>query len=87
MQIVVGHLAATTTAEALAQLFDPYGRIASVRLITARDTGWSRSFALVEMPDATAAQAALDGRQGATLGGRTLTVNEARQREEQRPRG
>jgi cold-inducible RNA-binding protein len=87
MNIYVANLAYTTTEEELSQLFEPYGIVASVRIITERDTGRSRGFGFVEMPDATEAQAAIDGLNGTALGGRTLTVTEARPREEQRPRG
>lgn len=88
MQIFVGNLAFTTTEEELAQLFHPYGEIARVRIMTDRDTGRSRGFGFVEMPNATEAQAAIDGLNGTSLGGRALTVNEARQREERgTPRG
>jgi cold-inducible RNA-binding protein len=86
MHIFVGNLAFTTTEEELAQLFHPYGEIASIRIMTDRDTGRSRGFGFVEMPDATEAQAAIDGLNGTALGGRQLTVNEARPREERRPR-
>ena len=86
MNIFVGNLAFTTTEEELAQLFHPYGEIASVRIMTDRETGRSRGFGFVEMPDAIQAQAAITGLNGTALGGRTLTVNEARPREEQRPR-
>jgi cold-inducible RNA-binding protein len=86
MNIFVGNLAFTTTEEELAELFHPYGEIASIRIMTDRDTGRSRGFGFVEMPDATAAQAAIDELNGTSLGGRALTVNEARPREERRPR-
>jgi RNA recognition motif-containing protein len=84
MNIFVGNLAFTTTEEELRQVFEPYGIVERVQIITDRDTGRSRGFGFVEMPDATEAQAALDGLRGMTLGGRALTVNEARQREERR---
>ena len=91
MTLYVMNLAYTTTEEELAQLFHPYGEIASVRIITERDTGRSRGFGFVEMPDATEAQAAIDGLNGRSLGGRLLTVNEARPRDDgdgrRRPRG
>jgi RNA recognition motif-containing protein len=89
MRIFVGNLAFTTTEEALAQLFAPYGSVARAQIIMERDTGRSRGFAFVEMPDATEAQAALEGLQGVTLGGRMLTVNEARRHagEQRLPRG
>jgi RNA recognition motif-containing protein len=47
-----------------------------------RDTGRSRGFGFVEMPNAPEAQAAIDGLHGTSLGGRTVVVNEAREREE-----
>jgi RNA recognition motif-containing protein len=87
MNIFIGNLAWTTTEEDLAQLFHPYGEIARVQIATDRDTGRSRGFGFVEMPDVTEAQAAIDGLNGTSLGGRPLTINEARQREERRPRG
>jgi RNA recognition motif-containing protein len=86
MNIFVGNLAFTTTEEELAQLFHPYGEIASVRIMTDRETGRSRGFGFVEMPDTTEAQAAIDGLNGTSQGERTLTVSEARPREERRPR-
>jgi RNA recognition motif-containing protein len=87
MRIFVGNLAWTTTEDELHHLFYGYGAVENVQIITDRNTGRSRGFGFVEMPDATAAQAAIDGLQGATLGGRTLTVNEAHPREgEIRPR-
>jgi cold-inducible RNA-binding protein len=82
MNIFVGNLAWSTTEEDLAQLFHPYGEIASVRILTDRDTGRSRGFGFVEMPNATEANAAIVGLQGATLEGRMLSVSEARPREE-----
>ena len=86
MNIYVTNLTYTTTEEELSQLFEPYGIVESVRIITDRETGRSRGFGFVEMPDATEAQAAIDGLHGTSLGGRPLTVSEARPREERRPR-
>jgi RNA recognition motif-containing protein len=82
MRICVRNLAFTTTEEELAQLFHPYGEIASVRILQDRDTGRSRGFGFVEMPDTTEAQAAIAGLTGTSLEGRSLNVNEARPREE-----
>ena len=82
MRIFVGSLALTTPEAELRQAFTPYGRVASVRILQDRDTGRSRGFGFVEMPDAKEAQAAIEGLNGRELGGRLLTVNEARQREE-----
>ena len=85
MNIYVTNLAYTTTEEELSQLFEPYGSVESVRIITDRDTGRSRGFGFVEMPDATEARAAIAGLNGTALGGRALTVDEARPREGRRP--
>jgi cold-inducible RNA-binding protein len=87
MQIYVNNFPFTTTEEELRHLFEPYGTVETARIVTDRDTGRPRGFGFVEMPNATEAQAALEGLNGASLGGRTLTVNEARPREERRPRG
>ena len=63
-------------------MFTPYGRVERVQILQDRETGRSRGFGFVEMPDATAAQAAIDGLNGRSLGGQLLTVNEARERED-----
>jgi RNA recognition motif-containing protein len=55
MRIFAANSAFTTTEEELAQLFHPYGEIASVRIMTDRETGGSRGFGFVEMPSATEA--------------------------------
>jgi len=81
-QIFIGGLAYTTTRDEVRQLFAAYGEVAYVHLITEWETGRSRGFGFVEMPDAIEAQAAIEGLHGTRLGGRTLTVTEARQREE-----
>ncbi len=90
-QIFVGNLAYTTTREELRQLFEAYGAVEHVHLVTERETGRSRGFAFVTMGNAPEARAAIAELQGTTFGGRTLTVTEARQREERhgprRPRG
>jgi len=84
MRIFVANIAFTTTEEELSQLFESYGIVDRAQIMTDRDTGRSRGFGFVEMPDATEAQAAIDGLNGTSLGGRQLTVNEARPREERR---
>jgi len=82
MQIYVGNLVFTATADDVRQLFEPYGDVARVHLPEDRETGRPRGFGFVEMPDATEAQAAIGGLNGTSLGGPQLTVNEARPREE-----
>ena len=84
MNIYVSNIAFTATTQDLRQLFRSFGAVAKINIITDRDTGQSRGFGFVEMPDSTAAKAAIQGLQGKELAGRTLTVNEAKPRE---PRG
>src|SRR5262249_6176370 len=84
VNIYVGNLEFTTTDYDLRQLFEPYGEVDAVRVIIDRDTGRSKGFGFVEMPDSTTAKAAIAGLQGKELAGRTLTVNEAKPREPRR---
>lgn len=84
MNIFVGNLAFTATEQELRQLFEPYGTVETIRIMTDRDTGHSRGFGFIEMPDQRAAQSAITGLQGKELGSRVLTVNEAKPREPRR---
>ena len=84
MNIYVSNIAFNATTQDLRQLFESYGVVDKINIITDRDTGQSRGFGFVEMPDSTAAKAAIQGVQGKDLAGRTLTVNEARPREPRR---
>ena len=80
--LFVGNLTFDTTEDALRELFSPMGEVGQIRIMTDRDTGRSRGFAFVEMAqddDAAKAIAALNGKE---LGGRALTINEARPRPE-----
>jgi len=86
MDMYGSNLAYSTTEDELSQLFEPYGTVESVRIITDRVTGRSRGFGFVEMPDATQAQAAMAALNETPLHGRPLTISEARPREERRPR-
>jgi len=81
MRIFVGNVDFTTTEAEISQLFELYGAVERVQILMDRDTGRSRGFGFVEMPNAPEAQAAIDGLNGRSLRGRTLTVNEARPRE------
>ena len=76
--IFVGNLDFGATEESIRALFEPHGAVDSVRLMTDRDTGRSRGFAFVEMRDAGEADRAITALSGANIGGRPLTVNEAR---------
>ena len=80
--IFVGNLDFSTTESSLRAIFEPYGRVDRVNVVTDRDTGRSRGFAFVEMPDAAEADRAIAGLNGADLGGRALNVNEARPKTE-----
>ena len=80
MNIFVGNLAYTATDHDLRQLFEPYGVVDRVNLITDRDTGRAKGFGFVEMANSGAAQGAIQGLNGKDLKGRALTVNEAKPR-------
>src|ERR1700704_3340429 len=84
VNIFVGNLAFSTTDHDLRQLFEPYGAVDEIRVIMDRDTGRSKGFGFVEMPDGTAARTAMAKLQGHEMEGRTLTVNEAKPREPRR---
>jgi cold-inducible RNA-binding protein len=87
VNIYVSNIAFTATTQDLRQLFEAYGAVEKVSIITDRATGQSRGFGFVEMPDSAAAKAAIQGVQGRELAGRTLTVNEAKPREPRREPG
>ena len=82
MHIFVGNLAFTTTEEELRALFEAHGSVETVRILTDRDTGRSRGFGFVEMPDDPAGERAIEALNGTSLGGRALTVHEARPRQD-----
>jgi len=84
VNIYVGNLAFSTTDHDLRQLFEPYGEVDTINIITDKYTGQSRGFGFVEMPNSAAAKAAIQGLQGKELAGRALTVNEAKPREPRR---
>jgi cold-inducible RNA-binding protein len=85
-KIFVGNLSFSVTEAALRSAFEKYGSVASVSIVTDRDTGQPRGFGFVEMPNDTEAQKAMNGLNGMDLEGRTLNVNEARPKSEG-PRG
>jgi RNA recognition motif-containing protein len=82
LNIYVGNLSFDTTERELESAFGSFGTVSTARIATDRDTGRARGFGFVEMPNAAEAQAAISGMNGKELQGRTLTVNEARPREE-----
>ena len=80
-KIYVGGLPYSATEQELSDLFGRHGAVASARIITDKFTGQSRGFGFVEMSSDGEAQAAITALNGSEMGGRTLTVNEARPQE------
>ena len=85
-KLYVGNLTYGTDDAALTELFGQFGTVQSAQVIIDRDTGRSKGFGFVEMGSDQEAQAAITGLHGKQIEGRTLTVNEARPKED-RPRG
>jgi RNA recognition motif-containing protein len=80
-RLYVGNLSFRTTEDEVREMFEEFGEVNSVAMITDRESGRFRGFCFVEMDDA-AADAAIRALHGKDIEGRTLTVNEARPREE-----
>ena len=85
-RIYVGGLPYSATEGDLENLFSPSGQVKDVSIITDRYTGQAKGFGFVEMENDGEAEAAINALNGTQLGGRTLTVNEAKPRED-RPSG
>jgi RNA recognition motif-containing protein len=79
-KLYVGNLPFTATESELRKLFEGHGSVASVNLITDRETGRPRGFGFVEMADAAGAEKAAAALNGRDFGGRALKVNEANDR-------
>jgi cold-inducible RNA-binding protein len=77
-KIYVGNLSFQTTERDITEAFSGFGPIESVSIITDRDTGQSKGFGFVQMADQADADKAINALNGTDLGGRNLTVNEAR---------
>lgn len=84
--IYVGNLSFDATEDQVRSMFEAYGPVDRVSIITDRDTGQPRGFAFVEMSDDDSAGKAMEALNGSNLAGRNLTVNEARPKAD-RPRG
>jgi len=85
-KLYVGNLSYEVTDAELARMFEPHGTVQSAQVIMDRDTGRSKGFGFVEMQSDEEAKAAIAALNGKEMGGRQLTVNEARPKTEG-PRG
>ncbi len=85
-KLYVGNLPYTVRDEDLQQSFGQFGSVTSAKVMMERDTGRSKGFGFVEMGSDAEAQAAISGMNGQSLGGRSITVNEARPMEARPPR-
>ena len=85
MQIYVGNMNYRTTEEAINKLFSQFGEVASVKLISDRETGRAKGFGFVTMNDDSAAKEAIEALNEKEFEGRSLRINEAKPKEE-RPR-
>ena len=85
MNIYVGNLAYSVTDNDLRDAFAEFGEVSRANVIMDRDTGRSKGFGFVEMPDNAQAEAAIAGLNEKQLSGRAIRVNEARPRDD-RPR-
>ena len=82
MNIYVGNLAYSVTDNDLREAFAEFGEVSRANVIMDRDTGRSKGFGFVEMPDNGQAEAAINGLNDKALSGRAIRVNEARPRED-----
>jgi len=81
-KLYVGNLPYSVSDSDLQRLFEPHGAVQSAQVVVDRDTGRSKGFGFVEMETGEGAQAAISALNGQDFSGRSLTVNEARPREE-----
>jgi cold-inducible RNA-binding protein len=81
MNIYVGNLSYSMSEDELRTAFSAHGEVSSVKILTDRETGRSRGFGFVEMPNASEGEKAIAQLNGKDVGGRALRVNEARPRE------
>ena len=82
MKLYVGNLPYSTTGEELQSAFGSFGEVVSANVVQDRDSGRSRGFGFVEMPNAEEANSAIEAMNGKDFNGRNLVVNEARPRPE-----
>lgn len=82
LRIYVGNFGFDTAEQEIRGAFEAHGEVQEVSMIRDRETGRSKGFAFVEMPTGTEAEAAIGALNGQEFGGRPITVNEARPRQE-----
>ncbi len=82
MRIYVGNFSYEMTEQELREAFEAHGQVQEINMITDRETGRPKGFGFVEMPTSAEAQAAIGALNGKEFGGRAITVNEARPRQE-----
>ena len=82
--IYVGNLSFKASEEDIREVFASFGEVSRVNIITDRETGRSRGFAFVEMPNADEAQNAIEQVNSTEIAGRSVTVNEARPKPQRR---
>jgi RNA recognition motif-containing protein len=84
MNIYVGNLSYGMSEDELRNAFGAFGEVSSVKILMDRETGRSRGFGFVEMPNQSEAEKAIAQLNGKDVGGRALRINEARPREQRR---
>lgn len=87
MKIYVGNMPYSTSSEELEQLFGQYGSVGEANVIMDRETGRSKGFGFVDMPNDAEANEAINALNSSQLSGRTLRVSEARPRTDRNDRG
>ena len=87
MNLYVGNLPYNTTSDDLRAAFEAFGTVDSANVINDRESGRSKGFGFVEMPNNSEADAAIKALNDSPMGGRNIKVNEARPRENRAPRG
>lgn len=87
MNIYVGNLSRDVSESDLREAFEAFGKVSSASVIKDKFTGESRGFGFVEMPNKVEAEAAIAGMNGKDIKGRTVSVNEAHPRRDDRSRG
>jgi len=82
LRIYVGNFSYEMTEQELREAFEAHGQVQEIHMVSDRETGRPKGFGFIEMPTGAEAQAAIDALNGKEFGGRAITVNEARPRQE-----